>query len=315
MKLYISKIVLFFVPLVFSCILIEYFSRLIPNDYLNKRNYLDANSSKIELLFLGSSHSMYGLNPSWTKERSFNASHIAQSYELDLKILEKYADKWESLKYIVLPLSYQSLFVKLDKSKDAWLLKNYSLYYNIDTKKYLPYYLGTLNISFGNNVRRLYKYYLRNSNNSSCSELGWFFTDSLYSGERWLIQNGKESALSYSVSNFKYFPELSQNLESIIAFAASKKSTIILITPPAFESYRDYLDKAQLSKTIQTGNLLDIKYPNCYYFNLLDDKSFTKVDYYDADHLNVTGAKKLTFKIDSIIGFINSNKLTPQETK
>ena len=38
-----------------------------------------------------------------------------------------------------------------------------------------------------------------------------------------------------------------------------------------------------------------------YYFDLLKDKSFKANDYFDADHLNEIGAKKLTMKLDSII--------------
>ena len=44
---------------------------------------------------------------------------------------------------------------------------------------------------------------------------------------------------------------------------------------------------------------------NVTYQNFLLDSSFSAIDFYDADHLDEIGAKKLTSKIDSLI---NLNK-------
>ena len=53
-----------------------------------------------------------------------------------------------------------------------------------------------------------------------------------------------------------------------------------------------------------TENVLKLN--DSIYYNFLTDKSFIAEDYYDADHLNEIGAKKLTLKIDSIINEIES---------
>ena len=87
--------------------------RQIPNVYRFKRNYLDTNSDKVEILFLGNSHSYFGLNPEYTEKRSFNAGHVSQTLDYDLEILKKYENKWENLEFIVIPISYFTLFDKM----------------------------------------------------------------------------------------------------------------------------------------------------------------------------------------------------------
>ncbi|HRB69044.1 MAG TPA: hypothetical protein PLC92_02955, partial [Chitinophagales bacterium] len=78
---------------------LELLLRDIPNDYSFKKNYLNTNSNNIEVLFLGSSHIYYGINPEYISQKSFNAAHISQSLNFDLAILEKYKDRWTNLKY------------------------------------------------------------------------------------------------------------------------------------------------------------------------------------------------------------------------
>ena len=66
----------------------ELLLRNIPNDYSFKKNYLNTKSNSIEVLFLGSSHIYYGINPEYISRNSFNGSHISQSLNFDLEILE-----------------------------------------------------------------------------------------------------------------------------------------------------------------------------------------------------------------------------------
>ena len=63
MKTFIYKLMIFIIPVFFLALTIEVLIRLIPNDYLLKKDYLDKNSDKIEVLILGSSHSFFDLNP------------------------------------------------------------------------------------------------------------------------------------------------------------------------------------------------------------------------------------------------------------
>ena len=67
-------------------------------------------SENIKALFLGSSHTYYGINPEYFSRNSFNMSQMSQSLDLDYKILEKFEGRLSNIEYIILPISYFSLF-------------------------------------------------------------------------------------------------------------------------------------------------------------------------------------------------------------
>ena len=77
-------------PLLLGALILEVLIQNIPNEYSYKKSYLDSNSNEIEVLFLGSSHVYYGVNPEYISANSFNASHIAQTLDYDYAILKKY---------------------------------------------------------------------------------------------------------------------------------------------------------------------------------------------------------------------------------
>ena len=70
---------------------------------------------------------------------------------------------------------------------------------------------------------------------------------------------------------------------------------------PVYSSYVESLDYTQLERTIAAGEIMDLKYNNCNYFNYLDDKRFGRQDFLDADHLNRLGAEKFSKALDSIL--------------
>jgi hypothetical protein len=306
MKGYLLKIIVFLIPVILIACIMELMLRQIPNDYRNKKNFLDANSDSVEVLILGGSHSLFGLNPAFLKEKGFNASHVSQSPNFDLEILKKYGNNWSRLKYIILPVSYPSLFERLEKSIEAWRVKNYCIYYDMDVSNYFPYYTEVLSNTVETNVRRLYSYYCTESGNISCTELGWDSTYSYNSADRDLDKTGKAAAKLHTFSDDRYFDGMVLTLESIIIFAGKLNVQVILYTPPAYVSYTENLNHDQLSRTLTAVTSLANKHENCFYFNLLEDKSFTESDFHDADHLSKTGAEKLTLMLDSII--FNSSK-------
>lgn len=75
----------------------------------------------------------------------------------------------------------------------------------------------------------------------------------------------------------------------------------MLLTPPAFDTYRQNLNQEQLKITINTTSDICSKYNNCIYVNLLSDTNFAATDFYDADHLSEIGAKKLSVLVNEII--------------
>lgn len=300
MKNFVIRLVVFLVPIIVFFGLMEISLRNIPNDYSFKKKYLDNNSNNIEVLYLGSSHVYYGVNPEFSNYASFNAAHISQSLDYDLAILNKYKNCWNSLRYIILPVDYFSLYSTLKDGKEKWRVKNYALYYGIENKN-LRGNFELLNGRFSSNFKRIKDKLVENKTDVTSNKLGWGFTNNSRDAVD-LLKSGKMAAERHTkIKNIETINNNIKTLNEIIQFADTQKVKVIFFTAPAFNSYVNNLNKEQLSNTISIIKKISSGNNNINYFNLLGDDSFTNKDFYDADHLNERGAYKLTLKLDSII--------------
>jgi hypothetical protein len=305
MKKFIYKSTLFIIPFLFSVLFMEILLRNIPNDYGFKKEYLDKNASEIETMILGSSHSFYGFNPVYFTTKTFNASHISQSLNYDFEIIKKYQSDLKQLKTIILPISYFTLFWKLEAGPESWRVKNYILYYGLETSNSYANYSEVLSNKINMNLKRLGSYYITGNSAISCTSLGW---GSNYKSKnaRDLIETGKNASLRHSkhINDIKYkniLRDNKQTLNYIIAWCKNRNIRIVLLTPPAFKSYHQNLNKTQLNLTIEIAEKIDSNNNNCIYLNLLNDTSFVAKDFYDADHLSEIGAEKLSKLINEKI--------------
>src|SRR5438128_2739032 len=133
MRRFIRNIFLFIViPDLLFFIGCEVLLRNIPNVYSYKNYYLDVNAKNIEVLILGGSTAYYNINPDYLKEKSFNAAYHAQSLNFDYEILRKFDAKLTNLKWIILPLSYPSLFFRLENWREPRKVHNYIIYYGFN---------------------------------------------------------------------------------------------------------------------------------------------------------------------------------------
>jgi len=298
MKHFFYKVTLFILLITLTCLLTEYFLRRIPNEYTLKREYLDKNSDSIEVLFLGGSHGRSGFNPVYMTKRSFNAAQHSQSLDYDFEILKKYQNKWSNLQYIILPISYGTMFSKLATGPEAWRAKSYIIYFDIILTDNLRYHTEIMNGILGTQFYRLYSYYSKKIDEVNCTDLGWGIAN--FSND--LVKTGLDAAKRHAeFDDYKYYKEMTSILDSISSFAKRNNARLLMITTPTFISYRENLKKNQLDLTINAARNLVNNNDNCYYLNLFNDSFFTDADFRDGDHLNANGARKLTLIIDSLI--------------
>jgi len=299
MKRFFKFLSLFLFPILLVGILAEFLIQQIPNDYEYKKNYLDHHAKDVNILFLGSSHVYYGIDPKYIKS-SFNAGHVSQSLDYDFEILKKYQDNWTRLKYIVIPIDYFSLYSRLENDIDSWRVKNYKIYYHIDRDHQIFNNAEMLSNNLEINLKRLYGYYLKKESDISCTPLGWGVS---YNSKKHkdLIKTGTLAAERHSAKNYDQFKENIAVLNRIISFAERKKIRVVLFTSPAYHSYVSHLNKKQLRQTLAVANSISRIHTSTKYFNLLQDSTFHADDFYDGDHLNEIGAKKLSLKMSNII--------------
>ncbi|RFS19450.1 DUF1574 domain-containing protein [Chitinophaga silvatica] len=306
MRLFIKSVLFFALPIILIGLTLEILLRQIPNDYTFKRDGLYKHADSMQVLFLGSSHAFYGINPTYTHLKSFNAGYISQSLKYDAEILNRYIDNLKELKYVAVPISYFTLFTNLESGSEAWRSKNYTIYYKFHTSNKITDYSEILGSKFDINLKRFLSYYISAHSAITCSELGWG-TSYQSKNSRDLEETGLEAAKRHTVKNLSdkdnvaIYNENIAMLDKIITLAKKKDVKVVFYTPPAYISYIQKLNDEQLTKTISTIEKLTEKHNNTIYLNFLKDSSFIKSDFYDADHLNEIGAEKFTKMLDSII--------------
>ncbi|MEO6670714.1 MAG: hypothetical protein ABIN36_14630 [Ferruginibacter sp.] len=300
MKRFLRHTVIFVFPIILLAISFEVMLRKIPNDYAFKKDHLDQHSREIEILFLGNSHVFFGIDPKYINRKSFNAAYISQSLNFDLAILKKYEGRWDKLKCIVLPIDYFSLYSTLESGIESWRVKNYRIYYDIqlthDFVENIELFTSSLTVT----ISRLYTYYCLHMPVSISSFTGWGNTNKSTISQD-LETGGKIAADRHTAANQSFVPANLETVRSIIEFAKTKNIQVLFFTSPAYKSYIENLDRDQLNNTIHYASVLAASYNNARYINLLNDRDFLIGDFFDADHLNEIGTKKLTLKIHQLI--------------
>lgn len=311
MNKFLIKIVLFLFPIIIGMISLELILKNIPNDYSYKKAYLDKNANEIEVLFMGNSHIFYGINPKYMTRNTFNGAHISQSLNFDHAILKKYATKFEKLKYVIIPVDYFSFYSRLDEGVEKWRVKNYSIYYDISEEEYFWNNFEIFNGKLASHISRANGFLINEKTDISCSKLG-FGTNYNSKNNKNLFETGIKAANRHTFDLNKHrstFIKNRKTINSIINFSKEHHINVIFLTCPAHKNYHKNLNDIQLQNTINSIQQISLKQSNTYYFNFLTDTSFNTKDFYDADHLNEIGAKKLTLKIDAIINKIENNNV------
>lgn len=285
----------------------EYMLRNIPNDYSFKSEYLETNAESIEVLFLGSSHTYYGINPEYCEGIAFNASHISQTIDLDLEILKKYSTDLKELKYLVIPIDYFTFYSRISTGPEPWRMKNYNIYYDINSTLNLRNNYEVLSFSLKENYQRISAFYLNDSSSRTCSDLGYV---NIIRSQMDLIETGTTAAKRHTDNNnIELLKESVKIIDYIIHYAEKNNISIIFYTSPAYITYRKNLEIEQLNLTLNTIDSISGEHKNTVYFNFLADDRFKSSDFFDADHLNNIGARKLTEIIDSIIKIQTHNNM------
>ncbi len=302
MKKFLKYILIFLLPVLIAGIAAEYLVRKIPNEYTFKKNYLDTHADSIQAIILGSSHAYFGINPAYLSVPAFNASQPSQSLDYDYEIIRKYQDKLTNLKYIIIPISYNSFYSRLNTHIESWRVKNYMIYCDIHTSHKVKDNSEILGGKFEFNLDKLVHYYILKDHKINCSALGWGM-DYNSSHNHDLEKTGIAAATRQHVApeDRENFEGNRKMLESIIAIAKQKGATVVLYTSPGYKTYTSSLHKDQLALTEKTAGELAASNNNVRYFNMLTDSSFAKADFYDGDHFNEIGAEKFSRKMDSLL--------------
>ena len=296
MKRFAVNIFLFMVPIVLFFCVLEEGLRSIPNSYTYKMQWLDQHISELKILSLGSSHGYYGINPKYFEQPTFNAAFPSQSLRYDAFILEKYIERADSLKFVILPVSYFSLCSHLEDRDEWWRVKNYCIYcncpYHQNELRYRTEIVGT---NIGNQISKLYQYWKCSKDVIDCDTLGLGCIK--YADRDGDLDDDIGRAKYHTMNIRKAASTIRENkahVEHMINICSRNNIRLLLVTTPVCHSYYDNVDSEQYNLMTSYCDSIADAHSHVRYVNLFKDARFVDEDFLDTDHLDEIGAEKLS---------------------
>jgi hypothetical protein len=289
---------------------VEYRLNDVPNSYNQKRKNFESQLTKIQVLQLGPSHALYGVDPGCFSYHGFNLANNSQSFYYDTKLSLKYIDKMTSLKIVIISVGYQSFRFQLRNSIENWRENFYYSFWHIDDP-YLPFFrvekISKFFMYKVPKVRYLMLHHFQDRINDvyidsngfsplpvTCTDANSATCDINDSAARKRIKFlNSEMSKNYIAENLNY-------LKSFLDIVKAKHIKLVFITCPVYTLLREYQDTMVLKENDSLVHMLCNLYGGVY-FNYSSDPRFNIQDFNDADHLNYVGAGKFSKIIDSEI--------------
>jgi hypothetical protein len=271
----------------------------------------------IEIIILGNSHANYGVDPDAFDLFAYNLASPAQSIYFDKRITLSLMPYLRKLKYVFISVDYHSLYFSSQGShEDIWSYYGHGIKY-----KKSDYLLAIISPTlFGYTPRvswSLFKKKIVNNLRYGTGiidfdvEKGINVKDPIVKGfisfegnksSAFSVEKYKHEAYGYNklirASNEK--DEVLADLEDFIAVLIKSNVTPILFASPTYQEYNKYLDESVINNNTKEIKRICEKY-NIKYLDFMNSDTFEKNDFYNADHLNKKGARKLGKLLNSFI--------------
>lgn len=295
MKRFLIQTVIFGMLIVASLATGELIVRSMENPYKIKQRYFLENPTGTQTVILGNSHSYFGIIPELLSGKAVNLANVSQTLRYDRMLLEHYAGNLDSLRTVILPLSYTSLYdVDLEDTDEWWLAINYRIYMGLKLHPVFSRYGAELShIAVYNS--KLATFFGLEDSNLSCDSLGHgtsYSLDRKYDGWE---ETGPEFARRHTMG---LHPEMEAvniaEIDRMADFCQERGARLVLVTMPEYESYRENVDASRLSRMLHVVDSISTS-RGLTYLDYYADPRFGKDDFYDSDHLTSDlGATKFT---------------------
>ena len=302
MKKFVKFCLLFLAPILVYYACNEYYCRT-ATSFALKKKYLEGNLGSIEVLFLGSSHTLNGVNPKLISKKVFNLAFGGQPISIDYYLLNKYINQMPHLKTVFIEVSPHRFYYDFDTTD--WNGYIYSILYDINYKVKL---LSLSNYSFLFSNFEFYRskiidYYNPYSPKYIINDCGYI--ENNFEGEFLKLKFDslkiyKSFQMKHDFSDKNKIRLNDSFLEKLILRCKNKGVKVVFLSTPL---YNNYLKNIPIKTKKEVGKLVD-KYISEFgiiEFDYSGSKKFNRYDFRDEDHLNPNGAKKFSKILDSII--------------
>ena len=293
MSKFILKTLLFIFPLLILLAVTEYKARSLTSDFAVKRENLEQNIDRAEVIVAGSSHAYEGIKPKMLGVPAVSIAFPGQDFYYDSQILLEYLPKAFRAKLVIVTVSYFSFEYMMEGSEGKGQTNFYDKYWKIPRQNSVPH-LADYSALFLFGLQRSRDFLLFGKTNSTevIDESGGNGTQR--GSDLYKVTHG-EIAIKRHESGMqeKYIARNYQYLDGLFSVLKERNIQAVIITTPCYHTYYDNL-KPELYQRMQSEiEALRQKY-GLEYDNYLKDERFTAEDFADSDHLNTQGAEKFS---------------------
>lgn len=304
LKNFLLNFFIFITPIILIIFLIDYELRHYRFEEVAKISYLQKNTDKINILFLGSSQTQRAINPEYLSLPAINLANSSQRPFEDFKLLKFFQPKLDSLKLIVLELGYDQL--NRSKKYTASTLDSHNLhFYKVNTfnrsLKPSDYLIFNNNPEYYANILKE-KFY----NSPSITPNNFGFDNSKYTGSYSAagydnIKIKDEDIFIENVNNPGIVNENLKIFKEMILYCLDNKLKVLIYVPPSHFRFNNLRNSYLINQRDKTLDELKKEFPELHFFIDETNPNFDISLFFNANHLNPKGAKKATEIIDIFI--------------
>jgi hypothetical protein len=289
---------LLFLPVVALLLALEAGVRQVPTTFTEKARRFRAGQPRWRTLVLGSSHTYFGLNPDILGAEGFNLAYSSQSLYYDQALLRQALPQLPALRRVIIPISYPSLTATLAADNpESWRAYLYHRYWGIDLpavrSPFSPFSYSLVALfTPATSWAACWQHWQQgNPELPALHPNGWFeHPDSGAPGPAQVQLTLQRHHLVMHQGNY---PATTAQLDSMLALLHQRGISIVLLTTPVHRLYAARIDPAIWRRNQAIIHRLGARY-GARYYNYFTDPRFRDSDFWDADHLNGTGARRLS---------------------
>lgn len=263
-----------------------------PNPYRYKHEWMERHSKEVRTLILGSSHAYYGICPAEFGDDAFSLANTAQTLRYDLYLLSHY--EMPNLRTVILPYSYFTLWEDCEAQGMDDCIIQYRRYMGCDIHSHLEgydlecFYLP----SFREKAKGLFL-----PRKKFWDQQGWGLEYTIDARNKdWDDGESRATGNTYidSEEAWKLVKENAERLDSIANICKEHNAHLILVHTPVSGTFTAFTDSTQNAVNERVLRTFLSEHPDVKYIDADDHEVFNDDDFYDADHLNQDGARKLS---------------------
>lgn len=303
MKKFLLKVIIpTIIVLLFLFVGLEIYLRSLPNDFKEKKQYLDLNAKSLKILVLGDSGAAMDVMPSvFDIQPSYNMAYHSQGIKYNYWILCEYLEEMDSLKYVLMNVGLGTLYGFDKNLAIQGRNKYYSIYYRYPGATEYEVLSPPLEL-----IHRLFP-----SDNKQAVQTidafgyqGYYYEDIPYNEEEWIKSTaGSVELWEKTYQDDTHFDENSQILRDIVKRCEEKGVFVILFTTPSLKMFYNNINPAPKQKLLSLVRDLENDYENVMFidYEKYDSIFPSNQMWYNATHLNRMGAEKFSLMLNDTI--------------